>query len=264
MIWLGEGIAGDDTHGHVDDLCRFVSAKTIVLCREKDPKDANYRALEENRERLQDARLADGSRLEVVDLPMPAPLVFDGQRLPASYANFYIANAAVLVPTFNDPNDRVALGILAELFPDRPGGRHPRRRPRLGPRHAPLPDAAAAEGLDRRPRATGGARTVDSRARRRILRLRTTRPKEAIMGHTISRRGFMTAAAGAAVATRATGVAPAPDGARGRRGEARPPGRPAGPQRALPLLARHRRARGQGPPRGRCTAGSGTAATARR
>ena len=91
-----------------------------MLCRERNPKDANYRALEENRERLQDARLADGAKPEVVDLPMPAPLVFDGRRLPASYANFYIANAAVLVPTFNDPNDRVALGILAELFRDRP------------------------------------------------------------------------------------------------------------------------------------------------
>ena len=119
-IWLGGGIAGDDTHGHVDDLCRFVSPRTIVLCREPDGADANHRALAENRERLQDARLADGSRPEVVDLPMPAPLVFDGRRLPASYANFYVANAAVLVPTFNDPNDRVALGILSELFRDRP------------------------------------------------------------------------------------------------------------------------------------------------
>ena len=119
-IWLGKGIAGDDTHGHVDDLCRFVNAKTVVLCREPDSKDANYRALEENRERLQAARLADGSKPEVVELPMPAPLVFDGRRLPASYANFYIANAAVLVPTFNDPNDRVALGVLAELIRDRP------------------------------------------------------------------------------------------------------------------------------------------------
>jgi agmatine deiminase len=119
-IWLGRGIAGDDTHGHVDDLCRFANAKTIVLCREKDPKDANHRTLEENRERLQDARLADGGKPEVVDLPMPAPLVFDGRRLPASYANFYVANAAVLVPTFNDPADRVALGILGELFSDRP------------------------------------------------------------------------------------------------------------------------------------------------
>jgi len=119
-IWLGKGIAGDDTHGHVDDLCRFVGAKTIVLCRERDPEDVNYRALEENHERLQAARLADGSKPDVVALPMPAPLVFDGRRLPASYANFYVANAAVLVPTFNDPNDREALGILAELVRDRP------------------------------------------------------------------------------------------------------------------------------------------------
>jgi len=120
ILWLGRGIAGDDTHGHVDDVCRFVNARTAVLCRETDPSDANYRPLEENRERLQGARLADGGRLYVVDLPMPAPLFLDGQRLPASYANFYIANAAVLVPTFNDPNDRIALGILSELFPDRP------------------------------------------------------------------------------------------------------------------------------------------------
>jgi len=119
-IWLGRGIAGDDTHGHVDDLCRFVSERTIVLCREDDPKDPNHAALAENRERLQDARLADGSKPDVVDLPMPAPLVFDGLRLPASYANFYLANACVLVPTFNDPNDRIALGTLAELIPDRP------------------------------------------------------------------------------------------------------------------------------------------------
>ena len=96
------------------------SRRTVVLVRgERTRSDANYAPLAENRERLQDARLEDGSRLEVVPLPMPAPLVFDGQRLPASYANFYVANAAVLVPTFNDPNDRVALGILAELFPDR-------------------------------------------------------------------------------------------------------------------------------------------------
>jgi agmatine deiminase len=120
VIWLGCGIAGDDTHGHVDDLCRFVSPGRVVLCRETDSADANYRPLEENRERLQEARDASGSRLEVVPLPMPRPLVFRGQRLPASYANFYVANAAVLVPTFNDPADRVALGTLAEVFPDRP------------------------------------------------------------------------------------------------------------------------------------------------
>jgi len=120
VLWLGRGIAGDDTHGHVDDLCRFVGAHRVVLCRERNPGDANYVALEENRERLEDMRAEDGSRLEVIDLPMPAPVTFDGRRLPASYANFYIANAVVLVPTFNDPQDRVALGILAELFPDHP------------------------------------------------------------------------------------------------------------------------------------------------
>lgn len=120
VVWLGAGIAGDDTHGHVDDLCRFVARNRVVLCREADPADANYRPLQENRERLQGARAADGSRLEVVPLPMPRPLVLDGQRLPASYANFYVANAAVLVPTFNDPADRLALGTLAEVFPGRP------------------------------------------------------------------------------------------------------------------------------------------------
>ena len=120
ILWLGRGIAGDDTHGHVDDLCRFANSKTVVLCREDNPADANYRLLEENRERLEGMRLEDGSRIEIVPLPMPTPLSFDGQRLPASYANFYISNAAVLVPTFNDPKDRIALGTLAELFPDRP------------------------------------------------------------------------------------------------------------------------------------------------
>src|SRR6267142_926839 len=119
-LWLGKGIAGDDTHGHVDDLCRFVKPGTVVLCREDDPKDLNYQPLAENRERLQGMHLERGTSIEVVDLPMPAPLYFDGVRLPASYANFYISNAAVLVPTFNDPKDRIALGILAELFPDRP------------------------------------------------------------------------------------------------------------------------------------------------
>lgn len=120
VLWLGKGIAGDDTHGHVDDLCRFVNPSTAVLCEEKHPGDANYAVLNENRERMQDMRLEDGSKIQVVPLPMPAPVLFDGQRLPASYANFYVCNAAVLVPTFNDPNDRVALGILADLIPDRP------------------------------------------------------------------------------------------------------------------------------------------------
>ncbi len=118
-IWLANGIAGDDTHGHVDDFCRFVNARTLVLCEEKNAADPNHDILEENRERLEGARLEDGSRPEVVRLPMPAPLYFDGMRLPASYANFLITNAAVLVPTFNDVNDRLALGILTEVC-DRP------------------------------------------------------------------------------------------------------------------------------------------------
>jgi agmatine deiminase len=119
-IWLGRGIVGDDTHGHVDDLARFVGHGTIVACREPRARDANHRLLEENWERLQSARLAHGSRPEVVALPMPAPLVFQQRRLPASYANFYIGNAAVIVPTFNDPADRNALGVLGELIRDRP------------------------------------------------------------------------------------------------------------------------------------------------
>jgi agmatine deiminase len=120
VLWLGRGIRGDDTHGHVDDICRFVNPTTVVLCQSKDPGDVNYRPLAENFERLQGMRLEDGSRINIVPLPMPAPLYWRNLRLPASYANFYIANAAVLVPTFNDPADREALGILAELFPDRP------------------------------------------------------------------------------------------------------------------------------------------------
>jgi agmatine deiminase len=119
VLWLGRGIAGDDTHGHVDDLCRFVDPTTVVLCQTSDPNDVNYAPLAENKERLEGMRTEDGSRIEVIDLPMPAPLFFGGQRLPASYANFYIANSAVLVPTFNDPMDRVALGLLGEIFPDR-------------------------------------------------------------------------------------------------------------------------------------------------
>lgn len=119
VLWLGHGIAGDDTHGHVDDLCRFVNEKTIVLVQEPDGHDANHRPLAENWERLESARLENGKRPEVIALPMPRPLYFDGTRVPASYANFYITNGSVLVPTFNDPADREALGILAELFPGR-------------------------------------------------------------------------------------------------------------------------------------------------
>jgi agmatine deiminase len=120
VVWLAAGPVGDDTHGHIDDICRFVNPTTLVLIKETNRKDPNYRPLAENWELIRDVRLENGSRPEVVALPMPAPVFFDGYRLPASYANFYIANAAVIVPTFNDPNDRVALGTLGELFPDRP------------------------------------------------------------------------------------------------------------------------------------------------
>jgi agmatine deiminase len=119
VIWLGKGIEGDDTHGHVDDICRFVKKDTVVIVQEGDSSDENYEALTENMERLQTAKLEDGSKLCIVELPMPSPVVFRGERLPASYANFYITNHSVLVPTFNDPNDRTALGVLSELFPDR-------------------------------------------------------------------------------------------------------------------------------------------------
>ncbi len=119
VLWLGKGIAGDDTHGHVDDLCRFVNSKTLLLVRERNKRDANHKPLEENWERVKDFRLENGKRPEVIELPMPEPVVFKGQRLPASYANFYISNSAVLMPTFNDPNDRKVLGILSEIFIDR-------------------------------------------------------------------------------------------------------------------------------------------------
>lgn len=119
VLWLGRGIAGDDTHGHIDDLARFVGPRTVTVVVEENPQDENYRPLRENLERLGGMTDQDGKKLTVVPLPMPAPVFWQGQRLPASYANFYIANDRVLVPTFNDPNDRQALGILAELFPDR-------------------------------------------------------------------------------------------------------------------------------------------------
>lgn len=119
VIWLGKGIVGDDTHGHVDDISRFVAADTVVTAVEENPKDPNYAALQENLQRLRAASDQDGKALRVVELPMPRPVVFEGRRLPASYGNFYIANRLVLVPVFNDPNDRMALNVLAELFPTR-------------------------------------------------------------------------------------------------------------------------------------------------
>lgn len=119
VIWLGSGIMGDDTHGHIDDITRFVSPDTVVTCVEADPASENYEALRENIRRLRGAVTEEGKPLITIDLPMPAPIYFEGRRLPASYANFYIANGIVLVPVFNDPNDRVALDILADCFPDR-------------------------------------------------------------------------------------------------------------------------------------------------
>ena len=119
ILWLGSGIAGDDTHGHVDDITRFVAPDTVVTAVEADPGSENYEGLRENIRRLRDARTEDGKPLATIDLPMPSPVYFDGRRLPASYANFYIANGVVLVPIFNDPNDRVALDILADIFLER-------------------------------------------------------------------------------------------------------------------------------------------------
>jgi agmatine deiminase len=119
VIWVGDGIEGDDTHGHIDDLCRFVNEDTIVTIVESDPKDTNYAPLLDNLKRLQNAKLENGKSPKIVQLPMPKRLDFDGLRLPASYANFLILNKCVLVPTFNDSNDRIALNILADCFPDR-------------------------------------------------------------------------------------------------------------------------------------------------
>jgi agmatine deiminase len=118
-IWLGEGCVGDDTHGHVDDIARFVDTNTVVLAFEPDPADANHERSIDNRTRLERAARSVDGGLRIVELPYPRPVIMDGERLPASYANFYIANGVVIVPTFNDANDRIALNILAECFPDR-------------------------------------------------------------------------------------------------------------------------------------------------
>lgn len=119
VIWLGNGIEGDDTHGHIDDLCRFVNENTVVTIVESDANDSNYKPLQDNLKRLQNAKLEDGKPLNIIELPMPKRIIFDGLVLPASYANFLILNNCVLVPTFNDTNDRIALNILAECFPNR-------------------------------------------------------------------------------------------------------------------------------------------------
>jgi agmatine deiminase len=119
VIWLGRGIFGDDTHGHVDDLARFVSADTVITMVEPNAKDVNHAPLRANLRRLQAARDQNGKQLTIAELPMPGAVVLEGRRLPASYANFYIANGAVLVPVFNHVNDRVALNTLSQLFPQR-------------------------------------------------------------------------------------------------------------------------------------------------
>jgi agmatine deiminase len=119
VIWLGKGIVGDDTHGHVDDIARFVNAGTVLAAVEHQKNDPNHALLQDNLARLRAATDANGRKLEVIELPMPKAVVFEKRRLPASYANFYIANRLVVVPTFNDPNDRVALDILAGVFSDR-------------------------------------------------------------------------------------------------------------------------------------------------
>lgn len=119
ILWLGRGIVGDDTDGHVDDIARFVNPTTVVCVTERNSREENYAALRENYERLQGATDQDGSKLSIVSLPCPSPVYFEGSRLPASYANFYVANGTVLVPIFEDANDGEAVGILQELFPDR-------------------------------------------------------------------------------------------------------------------------------------------------
>ncbi len=133
VLWLGDGIVGDDTDGHVDDLTRFVRPSTVVTAIEDDPADENYRPLRENLERLRTMKDEAGRPLEVVSLPMPPAIYHEGLRLPASYANFYIGNGAVLVPVFGHERDAAACDTLARLFPDR--------------RIAPIPCADLVQGL---------------------------------------------------------------------------------------------------------------------
>ncbi|MEE1884948.1 agmatine deiminase family protein [Pedobacter flavus] len=120
ILWLGDGIVGDDTDGHIDDITRFVNEDTVVTVVESNPLDENYQLLQENLETLKSMTLEDGRKLNIVELPMPSPVIYEDTRLPASYANFYIANAAVIVPVFDDVNDQIALDILQKCFPDRP------------------------------------------------------------------------------------------------------------------------------------------------
>jgi agmatine deiminase len=120
VLWLGDGIGGDDTDGHVDDLTRFINEDTVVTMVEPDRSDANHEPLKKNLAKLRKMRMADGKQMNIVELPMPAPLYYEGQRLPASYVNFYMANAGVMVPVFNCAQDDIALGILSDCIKDRP------------------------------------------------------------------------------------------------------------------------------------------------
>jgi agmatine deiminase len=119
ILWVGDGIVGDDTDGHIDDITRFVNSDTVVTVIEENKSDENHHLLQENLDRLKKMRLEDGKQLNIVELPMPSPVIYEDQRLPASYANFYIANESVIVPTFRDKNDEKALDILEGCFPDR-------------------------------------------------------------------------------------------------------------------------------------------------
>lgn len=119
ILWLGDGIVGDDTDGHIDDLTRFVNNDTVVTVVETDKRDENYQPLQDNIKALSTMRLENGRQMNIAELPMPSAIVYDGMRLPASYANFYISNKHVIVPTFRDKNDDQALRILQEVFPDR-------------------------------------------------------------------------------------------------------------------------------------------------
>jgi agmatine deiminase len=119
ILWLGDGIEGDDTDGHVDDITRFVNSDTVVTVVEENKNENNYKPLQENLTSLKKMRLQDGKQMNIIELPMPAPVIYEDQRLPASYANFYIGNAAVVVPTFRDKNDEKALNILKQCFTDR-------------------------------------------------------------------------------------------------------------------------------------------------
>jgi agmatine deiminase len=122
ILWLGDGIIGDDTDGHIDDITRFVNHDTVLTVIEENKKDENYEILQDNLKLLHKMRLEDGKQLNIIELPMPKPVIYEDQILPASYANFYIANESVIVPTFQDKNDDKALDIIQSCFPDRKCG----------------------------------------------------------------------------------------------------------------------------------------------